>query len=123
MKELILPATAEDYYDAYGIQPAFSMRLYKVVEDDRTLAVFGYYYSGKRAVAFCNILGEFPAKKIYRVAKRCVEKLVRMGVPLVAVASDELCSSDNFLQHLGFEFAVNSSDGRIYQWQQQQYHS
>lgn len=116
MKEQILPATLYDYAKLYVHLPRLSLRLFKVVEEGKTLALFGYYYSDKNAVAFCRLAGKFPAKKIYRVALRCFDKLKECDLPLLAVADKRQPCAENFLSHLGFEFALTCHEGDVYSW-------
>lgn len=116
MKEEIVPATTQDYIDVYGERPTFSMRLWKVVEDGRMLAIFGFYYVGGSAAIVCKILNKFPPKKIYRVAKVAMEKLKSFGLPLIALADEELCTAPTFLRHLGFEHVQTCTTGEVYEW-------
>lgn len=116
MKEQIVTATTQDYIDVYGERPTFSMRLFKVVDDGRMIAIFGFYYVGGTAAIICKILDKFPAKKIYRVAKVAMEKLRSFGLPLVALADEDLCSAPTFLRHLGFEHTRTCTTGEVYEW-------
>lgn len=116
MKEEIVPATTQDYIDVYGERPTFSMRLWKVVEGERMLAIFGFYYVGGAAAIICRILDKFPAKKIYRVAKIAMQKLRSYELPLVALADQELCTAPTFLRHLGFQHVRTCTTGEVYEW-------
>lgn len=114
-----MDATAADYAQCFGVPPTASMRLWKVVEDDKLLAIFGWYYTGGNAAVLCCINGTFPAKKIFRVAKRCMKKLEEARLPFVAQAHPGWETAPRFLAHLGFQHLETNSTGAIYGWPQQ----
>src|SRR5687768_8357588 len=116
MKEQIIEATAQDYVEVYGVPAQLSMRIFQVVEDGVRLALFGYYFTAGCVVVFCKIIGKFSARKIYRVAKKCMAKLLATGLPLTALADSELCTASNFLSHLGFRHALSCDSGDVYQY-------
>lgn len=116
MKEQIVPASMQDYEEVYNEKPSFSMRLFKVMEDDKRLALFGYYYAGGQAALICKIEGKYPAKKILRVARAALNRLKEFGLPLIALSDQELCTAPTFLRHLGFEPLGEPGLGKVYKW-------
>lgn len=109
-----MDATALDYIQCFGVPPTASMRLWKVVEDDKLLAIFGWYYTGGNAAILSYINGVFPPKKIFRVAKRCMQKLTESDLPLIAQAHPGWDTAPRFMAHLGFQHLETNSTGAIY---------
>jgi hypothetical protein len=123
-KPIIRSATSADLDEFYGDdRPSASMRAIVVELDGKVAGVAGLSYHGDQMTAFSvmhDSLKKYPVT-IMKAAKRFAAIMNKHGQGALAVASIDEDGSDRFLKHVGFTFIGVTSDGRIYQWAQQQY--
>lgn len=97
-----------------------SIRGLSVKRDDDILAVAGVMHTPYLQV-FSQMTDEMYKHPIIimKTAKRLLGIMNMYDEPLYALASNKEKRSDEFLQHLGFEFINENDDGRFYKWQKQ----
>lgn len=94
------------------------MKAFAAVLDDVPIAVSGVYYYPAQVVAFSKILPEHSHHKmaLARGAKRVLELLKDINVPVLAIAEPDLPTAPAFLERCGFEYVKTTSQGRVYKW-------
>lgn len=119
-RPIIRTATAADLDEFYGDdRPSASMRAIVVELDGKVAGVAGISYHGDQMTAFSkmhDVLKAYPVT-IMKAAKRFTDILNKHGRNVFAIAACYEKGSDRFLQHVGFTFIGETSEGRVYQWQ------
>lgn len=111
---IVIPATAELLRRFYGDAPRRSQKAVVALDGDKVAGVAGVYVDDERLVMFSEMSDEVRANKRLMVKGiRAVLKLVeRDGLPVHALADQEIEGSDKLLLHMGFTHLQD----RIYEW-------
>lgn len=97
-----------------------SLRGLAVERAGEVLAIAGVMHSAHLQVfsSMTDEMRKYPVM-IMKTAKRLLRIMETYNQPLYALASEQEPTSEEFLQHLGFEFLNENEDGRYYIWQTQ----
>lgn len=111
-------ATVGDFEEVYGHSPVASINGYSCHLNGRCVAIGGIYYLKDQVVAFCNILEEAKQDKMgLAIAIVKVRKLIQSkGIPIYAIADEEIPTAEEFLMHCGFEYYKRGPNGRVFIW-------
>lgn len=124
-KPIIRTATAADLDEFYGDErPSASMRAIVVEIDGKVAGVAGISYHGDIMTAFSKMddsLRKYPVT-IMKAARRFTDILNKHGRNVFAISACYEKGSDRFLERVGFTFVGETSEGRVYQWREQQFH-
>lgn len=96
-----------------------TVRGFAVEKDGRTIAIAGVLHCSPRLQAFSYSEDEIrkSPKTIVKLGYRVKELLKSYSQDVYAIASENVESSARFLEFLGFEFFVETTQGRLYLWQ------
>lgn len=117
---IIRPATRSDVIEMCG--GTFPDNIWAMAVDDEgdLLAIAGVRYSNPR-MCFGNIKPEIKKspRTLVKLARMVTAVVAESDVPVYAIADKDEPTAPRFLEHVGFEYMMTSSDGEIYQWHQQ----
>ena len=116
---IIRPSTREDVIEMCG--GTFPDNIWGITaeEDGEVVGIAGIHYTNPR-MCFSNIkqsLKKSP-RTIVRMAHAVREVMGKSEVPVYAIADKNEPTAPKFLEHVGFEHLMTSSDGEIYRWHQ-----
>lgn len=103
-----VPAT-RDHFGGFADGPLRkTCRAFSVVEDERVLAIAGYYLENGCAVIFAGIKPEAKeragyARAVLRYGRELMREVEALGVPVNAEADSKVEGSATLLKHLGFQ--------------------
>ena len=112
------PSTKADIVSLYGGRHKRSMKAITAVLDGAPVGIAGIYFDRGRVVAFSEIkeeLRRYPIA-IYKAARIVREMIIKMNVPVIAIASPSVDGAGELLHHLGFDHIDTSKAGEVYQW-------
>jgi hypothetical protein len=116
-------ATAADLDAFYGEnRPRVSQRAIVVELDGEILGVAALNYFDGQMTAISEMRDELQAYPvtIMKAARMFAEILDKHGAGVLAVASNEIPRSAQFLERVGFNYIGTVTDGRVYQWHKRQ---
>ena len=96
----IREATRQDFIEIYGKPPSMTVRALAAIEDEKPVAIGGYYLLNGVAVAFTDLGRPLPKRDLVKVGRAFLAFLKDMKLEVCAAAGPH---GDTALQHFGFE--------------------
>ena len=96
----IRKATRQDFIELYGKPPSMTVRALAACENEKPVAIGGYYLANGVAVAFSDLGKPLPKRDVIKAARAFLTFLKDSKLEVCAAASDH---GDTALQHFGFE--------------------
>ena len=94
------PATRQDFIDLYGKPPSMTVKAIVASENDKVVAIGGYYLVNGMAVAFSDLGRPLPKRDVLKAAKAFMTFLKSMKLDICAAVGSY---GHTALQHFGFE--------------------
>jgi hypothetical protein len=116
----IRPVTHDDICAFFETDsPPFTVKGLSFFLEGELVAIGGVRYERGYFIAFSDIKPGVTVSKatVYRCGLEVMKFIKDLGIPVVAMADENLESAPRFLTHLGFEYKRSDPNGEVFTWQ------